>query len=99
MRRGRTSVGLDALGAAQEAEVAGAGVELAGGAGDQFRVEVVGRGAAGPRLVAVQREVAAGVVRRLHPNLAQVRVAALALRVRIGDDHLHTQTPKAKRKY
>jgi hypothetical protein len=68
----------------QEPKVARPGVHLSGVAGDEARAEVVGV----VRLITIDGEVAAGVVRRLHPDLAQVRVAALALCLRVGNDHL-----------
>jgi len=76
---------LNALGPPQEAEIAGSRVYLTRVAGDQSCVKVIGVIA----LVAVDREVAARVVRGLHPNLTQMRVTALPLGLGICDDYLH----------
>lgn len=75
------------FGASQEPEVSSSGVDFARAAGDQPRAELfrsvsttVGR------LAAENAVVSAGVVRGLHPNLAEMRIAAVALGVRMGDD-------------
>lgn len=83
---------LHALGPPEKTEVTSSRVDFVRIAGDQPCVKVIGIVA----LVAVDGEIATCVVRRLHPDLAQMRVAALAFRLGVRDDHFHTRQQLAR---